>query len=147
LGEHSLVNGYTRFIASNFQRRRLDAAIPFLGAPHSSPLWPPLFSFTANGAADTIVIALPTTTYSPPFSGLELFAYGGDDINPGVNFYASPWRYIARNKFIAAWTTDPWVINYPLDLVAADKVFVKLIAQNSVTGEISTPFQTFCIIG
>lgn len=146
-GVPSLTNGQTRFIGSNFHRQRLDAAIPFTDAPTSPPLWQPMFNFTAVGATDVVTINLPPTTYSLPFAGLELFCYGGNNVNPGVNYYSSPWRYVARNKFNGAWTADPWTINYPLDLVAADKLFMKLIAQNSITGEVSRPFQTFALIG
>lgn len=145
-GNLHLVNGYTRFIEINFHRYRLDSAVAFPSPPTQAHLHQPIFTFTADGLADTVTIALPPSSYSPPWPDLELFAYGGDNISPGVNFYASPWRYIARNKFNAAWTSDPWTIDYPLDLIATDQVFLRLIAQNSDTGELSEAYQTSAII-
>lgn len=233
-GSVHLVNGYTRFIRANFYRYRLDTTIPFADPPDQADLHQPPFTFTAHGAGDTVTIALPPANYDPPWPKLELFAYGGDNVSPGVNFYDYNWRYLARNEFVVAdyvvtgnpnpdckgiyadageyggeryyerldaaytiwwdgaswnistelgekanglpghwsrmadiqgeyaptgytgnpvvtatanrWTSDPWTIDYPLDLVATDKVFLKLFAQKSDTGELSRPYRTSAII-
>lgn len=145
-GNEHLSNGYTRFIRINFHRYRLEVAVAFPDAPTHPPIHPPLFTFTALAEDKTVTIVVPPDAYDPPSADLELFAYGGDDVNPGVAYYNTPWRYIARNEFNGVWDHDPWTINYPLVLVADHKVYVKLIAQNADTGELSTPYQTSAII-
>lgn len=145
-GNVQLTNGYTRFVRINFTRYRLDTAVPFAAPPVQAHLHPPQYTFTADDSADTVTIDLAFPTYGGGLANLELFAYGGPEVNAGVGFYNGPWRYVARNEFNGSWSTDPWIIAYPWNLTAAKRVYTRIVAQMSDTGELSEPFQTSVII-
>lgn len=145
-GHPHLVNGYTRFIQINFHYYRLWDNVHFPDAPSQPPLHPPIFTFTADASADTLDVPVPTSTYDPPFDGIRLYLFGGNDVSPGVNYYGGPWRYVGTNLHDGGWDADPWTIDYPLDLVEGDKVFAKLIIQHDAGGQMSRPFQASAII-
>lgn len=146
-GVPTLTNGYTRFIRINAHQYRRYPAVVFPNPPRQGPLYPPTFTFTARGDYDELEIQLPPPNYDPPPHVLTLFAFGGKNLNPGASFYAGPWRYIGYTTWDGdEWDEVPWEIEYYLDLVATKKLFLKLIAQHSDTGELSAPFQTSTII-
>lgn len=141
-----LVNGYTRFIRLNFHRFRHDLAVAFPDAPPRPPIYPPQTTFTAKANPDQVTISLAFPTYQGGVKFLNVFAFGGNNINPGRDFYNGPWRLLDDNRFTINWHEDPWIIAYPLDLVAGHKVFVKMVAQMYNTGEMSEPFQTSSVV-
>ena len=143
-GQSCNTAGYNRFIAINFRRRRHDSTIPFLTAPTSPPLWPPLCAITADDSADTVTIVIPPATYQTPNTGLELWAYLGQEQPPGVDFYAGPWSYAGRNLFTSSWTSNPWILSVAAGLTAGNKIWCKLYAQDHNTGEMSGPFLASC---
>jgi len=145
-GKLTLTNGYTRFIQANFTRYRLGVELAFADAPSHPPLHPPTFTFTAVAHAVTVTIDLSFPEYGGGIKNLQLFAYGGPEVNPGVAFYNGPWRFIDTNRYNTSWQFDPWEIVYPWNLTQDKKVFIRMLAQMRDHGEISTDFQTSTII-
>lgn len=145
-GELTITNGYTRFVRINFHRYRLWQLVTFTSPPPSPPIHPPIFTFSANCFTEEIVISLNLPTYDPPPMYLRLWAFAGITVNPGRNFYNGPWQYLDTNLYTGTWTTDPWIIDTTRPTDEAHKIFVKLIAQQDNTGELSAPYQTFATI-
>lgn len=146
-GTPTLTNGYTRFVQVNFQYQRLHAAILTPDAPTAPPLWPPIFTFTANATHDDFTIALPLPTYDPAWTGLRVYVYGGFATSPGINFYNGPWQIIMDNPYNGSWQADPFGDDYTIAFDPGDKVWLKIRIQDDTTGALSVPFQTSTIAG
>lgn len=145
-GNPHLVNGYTRFIQVNFPRYRIDVAVAFDDPPLGSPIFPPAFTFTADDSADTVTIDLSFPKYGGGLKCLQMFAYGGPEVNPGRNFYNGPWRYLGTNRYNTSWQFVPWTMAYPWNLTTGQKVFVRMVAQMFDHGELSSSYQTSTVV-
>lgn len=145
-GERTITNGYTRFMRINHTRYRVDTAVAFDIPPTEPPLSPPIFTFTADDSADTVTVALDFPNYHGGLKNLQMFAYGGPEVNVGRNFYNGPWRYLATNRYNTSWQFDPWTIAYPWNLTTGQKVFVRMVAQKSDHGELSESYQTSSVV-
>ena len=140
-GQPSVNTGQCAFVRANAYIYRVNQTFPFTSAPPAGPLPPPAFNFTADGAADTVTIALPPITFPVPFAGLRLYAFVGPCTAAGVNYFSNPWRYAATNLFTAAWETDPWTFANPWPSDVGLKSWAYLVAQDNVGGQLSTRSQ------
>lgn len=145
-GENTITNGYARFIRLNFTRYHIDTALAFPDAPLAPPIHPPTFTFTAEDAGDTVTIDLGFPRYGGGIKNLQLFAYLGRQVNPGVNFYARPWQYIGTNRFNTKWQFEPWSEDSPWPLTEGKKVFLRMVAQMRDKGQLSEPYQTSTVV-
>lgn len=141
-GERRNSSGYNRFVRANSYRYRQNSSIDFLSAPSRPPLHPPIFTFSAEAAGDTVTVALPPGTYTPPWAGLRLWLFVGPGVSAGVAYFRAPWRYVGLNTYNGAWTSDPWTENLPWAIDAGDKVFAYLVAQHAVQGHLSSRYKT-----
>ncbi len=145
-GNPHLVNGYTRFIQVNFHRYRIDTAVAFPDAPLNPPIHPATFTFTAEATTDTITIDLSFPEWDGGIKNLQVYAYGGPEVNPGVSFYNGPWRYRATNRYNTEWQLDPWTFEHIAVMTEGKKVFYRIVAQMRDHGELSTSYQTSTIV-
>lgn len=138
-GRPRLTNGFCRFIKANFQRRRQTSATRFKNAPPRPPLHPPIFNADAWDN-DGMRIYFPIVNYDPPFTDLRLFVFTGKPMSAGVNYYSQPYRFNEHNEYLAdAWWHDPWWLTSHWDIVTGNKLWIRMIAQNDDSGEISEP--------
>ena len=138
--------GYTAFVRANFHTYRVNTAVRFGNAPVEANLHPPIFTFTAVEIGDVTTIALPPGNYDPPTNALILYAFIGQPVTAGRNYYSTPFRFVGWNLYNGAWTNDPWTPAYPFDLSTGAKVFMRMVAQDNTTGELSTSYQTSATI-
>lgn len=138
-GQPSLTNGYTRFIAANIRPHIAAQAIPYEDAPDGPPLHLALYEITADAGTDNITVTAQPLNYDIPDRTTQVSAYWGDAVGAGVNFYGSPWTYAGANFFIpfVGWVFDPWVMNHPDDLLVDERVFLKFVLTETVTGAMS----------
>lgn len=95
-GEVTITNGYLAFIRCNALHYRQYTALGFLVAPPAGPIHPPTFTFDVD-AGEAGSLTLPPTNYLTPRADLRLFLHGGQQVNPGVDYFSGPWRYIGVN--------------------------------------------------
>ena len=134
-------SGQNHFVRANAYIYRVNQTIPFTSAPPEGPLPRPQFTFTADGTADTITIALPPATYPVPWNGLRLYAFSGMPTSQGRNYFSTPWRYAATNLYTASWATDPWTFANPWPSDVGQRAWMYLVAQDNVGGNLSTRYQ------
>ena len=134
-------SGQNHFVRANAYIYRVNQTIPFTSAPPGPPLQRPAFTFTADGTADTITIALPPTTFPVPFTGLRLYAFAGEPTSQGVNYFSTPWRYAATNLYNGSWATTPWTFANPWPSDVGQRAWAYLVAQDDAGGNLSTRHQ------
>jgi hypothetical protein len=67
--------------------------------------------------------------YEPPATNLRLFAYAGQQVTTGRNFYNAPYRFIGVNRWDGSkWTLEPWEVPSWDALTASGRIFLRLVA-------------------
>lgn len=104
-------------------------------------------NFTAlAGAAGASTLALTLSGAVPAGTSLKVFATPG--VSPGISFVKSEYRLIAVEAAAAASPLAEgadWETKFG-DLVAGQKVFVKIVFVNNTTGQESNAQQLSCIV-
>jgi len=146
-GERSGTAGHCCFIRHNWYLYELTEMLIYVDAPEAPGCHPPTFIVSADSVTNTVSIVIPPENYDPPPENVNLFAYIGYEQNPGVNFAPNKWRRWSANFSMAGdWFLDPWTAEYPDTLHSGQKLWMKLLAQYDLHGELSTPHIASCIV-
>lgn len=139
-------SGFNHFLRSNVQHYRITDSVRFDTPPSEGPAHPPTFGLSASSATNLLSFSIPPGTYPTPPTQLWLFAYQGHVVNPGKQYYSSPWRYSDFNvRQPTYWIKDPWTMPSHWTLVQGQRVFARMLAVLAA-GETSHAFQTSAII-
>ncbi len=139
-GTPSIRSGYCAFIRANATRYRIDDALAFPTPPDVPPTWPPIVAITADATADTTTIAAAPDGYTAPSRDLDIFAFAGKPVSPGTAYYAGPWRFIEALTWNTTDAWPGWTLDWPWNITAGQRVFLRLVAQLRASGSISTPY-------
>lgn len=121
-GERSLRNGYTRFIAINFNRHVEDGTIATVIAPTCPPFNLPNMVLTATTNPDEFSYPAPLLNESDSDHVLWIFTYIGAQQNAGRNFYRDPFQFIDfATRTLAQWRAAPLVVTSAPDAFTTGK--------------------------
>lgn len=140
-GKKNLRNGYTRFIATNFNRYVQTQTIATATAPVSPPLNLPAMILTATADPDRFSFPAPDINESDPTHVLWIFTYIGVQQNAGVNFYKHPFRLLDFSTItLEAWRAAPLIVESdPPAYTAGKKIWTRTRIQCSDSFAISPP--------
>lgn len=146
-GKPHITNGYAMFVRHLWYYYHVTGTPYWMTAPTGPPLSQPICTISADSITNTVAFSVPPANFDPPAEWLTLYAYVGEERNPGVNFYGSPWRKLDWNMFFdGVWWKDPWTHEYPETLHSGQKLWGRILVQNAATTQLSSPYFPQCIV-
>lgn len=146
LGQQTRIPAHCHFVRCNFYPYLVMSYILNSDAPPGGPATIPQFTFTASGSANQVTVTVPPVNYSSVPAGTFLFLSIGKEVNPGRNYYSTPWRYSGYNLWTGSvWINTPWTVSTPWTITATKKLFARMVAMLP-GGETSGHFQCNTII-
>jgi hypothetical protein len=122
LGDPHLVSGLNMYVRSNVARlqvglARVDSAPTVFDLGFFTP---PVY--TATGATDIVSVAFTNTDPWATAVGSALLIYIGNPQNPGVTFYAGPYRFLGRVNGAVVPPTSPATFTAPFDIAVSQRL-------------------------
>lgn len=140
-GQARPMHGASWFTRCNFHWFRIDSTVAWTDAPDQAPMHQPTLTITADSAGNALAVNVPPTAYNPPLRTLILWAYIGRQVTQAVESYGSPWNYAGNCRYTGVWFPSPWVLTPSPALVSGKRISVRVIAQDILSGAISSHYQ------
>ena len=118
----------------------LNTTVGAVSAPYWYNLPPLIGAFTpGTGASGTptpaydnpqssVTLELPAPIWTDPPASTRVFAFAGELVTLGRNYYATPWRYIGRNTYDGSdWDLEPWTVPHWQVLAVPGRTFLRLV--------------------
>jgi len=115
-----------------------------------SGTWTPKSPSTGNPVSvkddehSAVNFALPPTNEPAPLDGYYLFFYLGVPCSPGRAYYSGPWLFVGESDYEPPWSLSPARFVTPSLITAGQRLWSRCIAQNFLTGEMSSPGISRC---